>query len=142
MPEPNTDDGRRGEAAGFIGHLSSLLAAKLAYLRARLELAGLEGREAAIHAAIILGLLIGGLIIAVFGYLFLILALVFLIAQVALGGGSAWIWVLASFALVHLAGAAFLFIVARMKLNAPLFSMTLEELKKDQEWLKTIAKPN
>ena len=141
MPEPNTDDGRRGEAAGFIGHLSSLLAAKLAYLRARLELAGLEGREAAIHAGIILGLLIGGLIIAVFGYLFLILALVFLIA-LAFGGGSAWIWVLATVSLGHFAGAAFLFIFARMKLNAPLFSMTLEELKKDQEWLKTIAKPN
>ncbi len=141
MAGPSTEDARAAEAAGLFGHLSALLAAQLAYLRARLELAGVEGKEAAVHAGIILGLAVGGLIAAVFGYFFLVLALVFLIA-LALGGGSAWIWVLLGAALVHLAGAAVLVWIAKSKLGAPFFPLTLDELKKDQEWLKTHAKPN
>jgi len=141
MPEPSTEDAQRAEATGLFGHLSALLAAKLAYLRARLELAGVEGKEAAIHVAIILGLAIAALIFAVFGYLFLVIAVVFLIAHF-FGDGSAWIWILGSVAIAHLAGAGLLLIIARIKLGAPLFPLTLEELKKDQEWLKTNAKPN
>ena len=141
MSGPTTEDARPTGATGLFGHLSALLAAKLAYLRARLELAGLEGKEAAVHLAIILGLAIAGVVIGIFGYLFFILALVFLIAQ-AFGGGSAWIWVLGGVALVHFVLTAALFIIARVKLGTPLFPMTLEELKKDQEWLKTNAKPN
>jgi uncharacterized membrane protein YqjE len=135
MPEPTTDD------AGFFRHFSALLSAKLAYLRARLQLAGIEGKEAAVHSAVILGLAAGGLIVLVFGYLFLIIGLVFLIA-LAMGGGNAWIWVLLGAALLHIAGAALLIFIAKSKLGTPLFPLTLDELKKDQEWLKTIAKPN
>jgi uncharacterized membrane protein YqjE len=135
MPEPTTDD------AGFFGHFSALLGAKLAYLRARLELAGLEGKEAAVHAAVILGLAVGALIVLIFGYFFLIIGLVFLLA-LALGGGNAWIFVLLGAALLHIAGAALLILIAKWKLGTPLFSLTLDELKKDQEWLKTNAKPN
>ena len=135
MPEPTTDD------AGLFRHFSALLSAKLAYLRARLQLAGIEGKEAAVHSAVILGLAAGGLIVLVFGYLFLIIGLVFLIA-VALGGGNAWIWVLLGAALLHIAGAALLIFIAKSKLETPLFPLTLDELKKDQEWLKTNAKPN
>jgi uncharacterized membrane protein YqjE len=141
MPAPNTEDARRTEAAGLFGHLSALLAAKLAYLKARLELAGLEGKEAAIHLAIILALAIGSLIVAVFGYFFLVLAIVFLIAR-AFDGPNAWIYVLIAAALAHLVIAAGLLLIARIKLGVPLFPLTLEELKKDQEWLKTNAKPN
>jgi uncharacterized membrane protein YqjE len=138
MPSPTTDDPPR--PGGLFAHLSALLAAKLAYLKARLELAGLEGRDAAIHLAIILGLVIGGLILLIFGYLFFVLALVFLIA-LAFGSGS-WIYVLLGAALLHVVGAAVLVLLARMKLGTPLFPLTLEELRKDQEWLKTHAKTN
>ena len=128
-------------AGGLFAHLSALLAGKLAYLRARLELAGLEGKEAAIHFAIILGLAIGALILAVFGYFFAVLAVVFLIG-LAFGGGTAWLYVVAATALAHFIFAAVLLLVARAKLGAPLFPLTLEELQKDQEWLKKNAKPN
>ena len=124
----------------MFAHLSALLAANLAYLKARLELAGLESRDAAIHLAIILGLAIGGLILVVFGYFFFVLALVFLIA-LAFGSGS-WLYVLLGAALVHFVGAVALVFIARAKLGAPLFPLTLEELKKDQEWLKKNAKTN
>ena len=141
MPAPTTENARLAEAAGLFGHLSALLAAKVAYFRARLALAGLEGKEAAIQLAIILGLAICSLIVAMFGYCFLVLAIVFFIA-LAFGNPNAWIYVLLAAALAHLVIAAVLLLIARIKLGAPLFPLTLEELKKDQEWLKTNAKPN
>ena len=141
MPDPTTDELRATEAAGIFGHLSALLAAKLAYLRARLELAGLEGREAALHYGIILGLALGGLVALVFGYLFFVIALVFLIAHL-IGGENAWIWVTLGAAVLHFLVAGVLLLVAKARLGTPMFAASLHELKQDQEWLKTNAKPN
>ena len=140
MPD-SLEDARAAQAAGILGHLSALLAAKLAYVRARLELAGLEGREAAVHYGVILGLAIGGMIALVFGYLFFVIALVFLVAHL-IGGETAWIWVLLGAAALHFIGAAALVLVAKSRLGVPMFSASLDELKQDQEWLKTNAKPN
>jgi uncharacterized membrane protein YqjE len=141
MPEPKSEDVRRTGEYGLFAHLAGLLAAKLAYLRARLELAGIEAREASVHYAIILGLAIGALAVLVFGYLFLVIALVFLVAAL-LGTEHAWIWVLLGAALLHLLGAMILGWIAKVKLSAPMFTASLNELKKDQEWLKTTAKQN
>ena len=141
MPDPTTEDIRAAEAAGIFGHLAALIGAKLAYLRARLALAGLEGKEAAVHCGIILGLAIGGLVALVFGYFFCIIALVFLLAHL-LGGETAWIWVTLGAAVLHFLGAAMLFLVAKARLGTPLFAATLQEFHQDQEWLKTSAKPN
>ena len=129
------------EAAGFFDHLSAIAAAKLGYLRARLKLAGIEGKEAAIHGGIILGLAIGGLIALIFGYILLVLALVFVVA-LAFDGGNAWIWVLLGAALLHFLGAGILVLIAKSRLGAPLFPLSIGELQKDQEWLKTTIKPN
>ena len=141
MPEPKSEDVDGTGETGFFAHFAGLLAAKLAYLRARLELAGIEAREAAVHYAIILGLAIGALIVLVFGYLFLVIALVFLVAAL-LGTAHAWIWVLLGAALLHLLGAAILAWIAKAKLSSPMFTASLNELKKDQEWLKTSVKSN
>lgn len=139
MPASTTEDVPPARA-GIFGHFSALLAAKLAYLKARLELAGIEGKEAAIHLGIILGLAIVALVLLIFGYFFLVLFLVFLIGLAF--GGNAWVWVMLGAALLHLIGAALLLLIAKVRLGIPLFPLTLEELKKDQEWLKTNAKPN
>jgi len=140
MSAATTEDGPQAKATGLFGHLSLLLAAKLAYLKARLELAGIEGKEAGIHLAIILGLAIGGLVLLIFGYFFLVIALAFLIGLAF--GGNAWVWVLFGAAVLHFIGAGLLVLIAKTRLGVPLFPLTLEELKKDQEWLKTNAKPN
>lgn len=129
------------EPDGLFSHAAALLSAKLAYFRARLELAGIEGREAAIHLAVILALAIGALVAVVFGYLFFVIALVFLLAWLC-GGGNAWIYLTFGAAFAHLAGAAVLALVARAKLSQPLFPATLNEFKKDQEWLKNPANPS
>ena len=140
MAGPTTESSR-AENAGLFAHCTALLAAKLGYLRARLKLAGIEGKEAAVHLAIIIALALCALVALVFGYFLLVLALVFLVA-LAFGGGNAWIWVLLGAALLHLLGAAALVLIARIRLGAPLFPLTLEEFKKDQEWLRNTAKPN
>lgn len=129
------------ESAGIIHHLTALLGAKLAYVRARLLLAGLEGKEAAVHYAVIVGLAVGALVVAVFGYLFSVIAVVVLIAW-ACGGGNAWIWVTLGAGLVHFVAAVLLVGIAKEKLSRPMFAATLDEFKKDQEWLKNPANPN
>ena len=140
MPDP-LEDARAAQAAGIFGHLTALLAAKLAYVRARLELAGLEGKEAAVHYGVIVGLAVGGLVALVFGYLFAVIALVFLVAH-WIGGETAWIWVMLGAAALHFLGAAVLLLVAKSRLGTPMFTASLDELKQDQEWLKTNANPN
>lgn len=141
MPHPTTEHARAAEAAGILDHLSAILAAKLAYLRARLELAGLEGREAALHLGVILGMVIGGIIALIFGYFFAVIALVFLVAHF-IGSENAWIWVLLGAAALHLLGAVALLLMAKIRLGMPLFAASIEELKNDQQWLKSTAKPN
>ncbi len=129
------------EAPGLIAGATAFLAAKLAYLRARCELAGVEGKEALINYAIILALAIGAIVVVIFGYLFLVIALVFLIA-LAFTHESAWIWVMLGAGLLHvLLAAAFLFI-AKTRLSRPMFDATLHEFRKDQEWLTTLGKRN
>lgn len=124
--------------AGFFSHATACLAMLLEYFRVRLELAGVEGREAAVHGAVLLGLAIGGLVAVVFGYFFFCLGLVFLIA-LAFGGDNAWIWVLLAMALLHFGGAAGLGFWAKAKLKMPVFPVTLDELRKDQEWLMSMT---
>jgi uncharacterized membrane protein YqjE len=133
--------GHDAPRGGIFAHFAALLAAKLDYLRARLQLLGLEGKEAAIHYGIIAGLAIGALVAAVFGYLFFVIAFVFFIAWLC-GGGNAWIAVALVVAVVHFGAAAALAIAAKWKLEKPVFSATIEEFRKDQEWLQKPANPS
>jgi uncharacterized membrane protein YqjE len=141
MPEPSSEDRRAAEAAGIWGHLTALLGAKLAYLRARLALAGIESREAAVHYGLLLGLALGGVVLVVFGYFFFVLAAVFAVAWMC-GGGNAWIWVLLGAAVLHVVAAGGLFLAVKMRLARPVFTATLDEFRKDQAWLTTAARPN
>ncbi len=140
MPD-SFPDGSPASPGGVVAETAALVSAKLAYLRARIELAGIEGKEAALHYAVILGLAIGALIVIVFGYLFLVIALVFLIAW-ACGGGNAWIWVTMGAGLTHILGAGVLLVIAKRRLGRRMFGATMGEFRKDQECLTTIANRN
>jgi uncharacterized membrane protein YqjE len=140
MAEPRIDATGTPEGAGLFAHISGLLAAQLSYLKVRLQLAGIEAKEAGIHYGLILAFAVVALVAVVFGYLFLIIALVFLIA-LAFDSQSAWIWVMFGAALLHLGGAGALLYLAKGKLAEPMFAETLNEFKKDQRWL-TSAKQN
>ncbi len=117
-------------------HLSGILSAFLDYLKARLELAGLEGKDAGIRIAIVIALAVIALVVVVFGYFFLCLAVVFLIAW-AIGTEHAWIWVTLSMGLLHFGVAIACVLIAKARLSAPMFPATLQEFKKDHEWLNS-----
>lgn len=140
MVQANPDEAQAANF-GVLGSMSALLGAKLGYLRARLKLAGIEGREAAIHGAILLGLAVGGLVALICGYFLLVLGLILLIGQ-AFDNESTWIWVLLGTAALHFAGAVVLVFIAKAKLRTPMFPLTINELEKDQAWLRTTKKPN
>lgn len=67
---------RSRDDAGFFTHAAGIVSAALSYLKVRLQLVGLEGKAAALHYAIILGLVIGALVVVVFGYIFLCFAII------------------------------------------------------------------
>lgn len=122
--------------------LRNMALAALSYLRARLELAGLEGKEALTRLGGVFVLAAIAVTLTVAGYLLLCLALVFGLARL-IHNENAWIWIAAATGALHLAGAWGILTVARGWLQKPMFGSTLEEFRKDDAWLKsTAAKPH
>lgn len=117
--------------------MTGYASALASYLSARLRLAGLEVKEAAIHYAIIIALLIGALVVIVFGYFFIWMTIIFAITLAF--GGAPWTGVLVTLgvALLHFGLAVGMAFYAKGKLSAPMFTATLEEFNKDQQWLAT-----
>jgi uncharacterized membrane protein YqjE len=127
---------------GFMQPVREMALAALSYLRARLELAGLEGREALTRLGAVLLLAAMAITMTIAGYLLLCLALVFGAARM-LHNEHAWIWIAALMGVLHLGGAWGVLMVARSWLQEPMFGSTLEEFRKDDAWLKsTAAKPH
>ena len=126
-----------GHSGGLLDHLSELTAAGLAYLQARLTLAGIEAKEALLHFALIVGLLAGAIGLMVFGYFFLCIALTVLIAQLL---GVSPGWVILGFAVLHFAIAVGSVLFAVLRLRTAVFTATLAEIRKDQQWLSQTSK--
>lgn len=128
--EPAPDKG----TPGMVGQMRAFGAACAQYASARLRLASMEGREAAAHGLKLLVIALAAVVMATFGWLFLCLSLVFLIAN-AFGGSHAWLWAALAMAGAHFAVVILLALALKAKLTTVLFAMTAAELKKDQEWL-------
>jgi uncharacterized membrane protein YqjE len=122
-------------------HAVGWFSAALKYLKARLELAFIEAKEAGAHYGIAAGLFAAAGVLALFGYLFLMGALIFG-AGLLFENEHAWIAVMGSVALLHLAAAGLLVLMARQRLKTGPFAMTKEEFKKDRLWLKQTEKTN
>lgn len=130
-PAPSS---RPGRLADFTG----LLAAAIQLLGAKLKLAGLEMKEAGALYGVAAAMIAGGLFAAVLGYVFLVITAVFGIAA-AFDSDHAWIAVMGGAALLHFGGAVALVLLARRRVQAGVFSSTLDEFRKDQEWLTKLA---
>ncbi|HEV7868356.1 MAG TPA: phage holin family protein [Chthoniobacteraceae bacterium] len=116
-------------AAAWFGSL-------LAYIQARGHLAALEGKEAAINVGLAVTFGVVALVCVLIGYVLLMFAIAFLIAWIS-GGGNAWIWATIGIAVLHLGGAGFLVSMARKRAGGSVFAATMDEFRKDQEWLKS-----
>ena len=134
MPEPTAEDRRRAAQEGFFGHIAGVLSASAEYLKSRLELAGLEAKEAAIHYGIAIALVLAALIVIVFGYVFLCFFAIFGIAAL-IGGQHTWIWVTLGMALLHFGAAVGCLLFAKKRIGEPMFTATIHEFRKDQQWL-------
>ncbi len=125
--------GPEESARSFTASARAVLIAGIDYLHGRLDLARLEGKEAGRH-------LIGMLVLIGVGILFLFLAYAGVVAaRVFLAAEAAdWRW---EFMVLAVAGAHFVVGVAIMlavkfRARKTLFRDSIEELKRDQEWLR------
>jgi len=105
----------------------------LRYLELRLELLGLEAREAGVHLLIISLLLVGTLICFTGFFILLIVSLLYFMTLIL-----HWPW---GWCALLLAAGLFVIgivtgIIFTSRLRKPLFSVTLAELQKDCQWLK------
>ncbi|MEI8341031.1 MAG: phage holin family protein [Verrucomicrobiota bacterium] len=139
MAEPTISQERSSGDAGLADHLRALAASAVGYFQARFHLAGIESREAAGHYLKILLWLAAGIAAVAFGYVFFCCALVFILAQLL---NVSWMWIMLGLGLAHFAAAVVCAVIIRDKFPKPMFEATLNEFKKDQEWLTPPSKPN
>lgn len=130
---PRSQPATAGDA-GFAAHLRGFFASFADYSRVRLQLAGIESKEAGVHYLKLLIYVVIALVVVVFGYLFLCIGAVVLLAQLLRVG---WPWVMVGFALLHFVGAGVCVFLAKAGIAEPMFGATLRELKKDKEWLSS-----
>ena len=120
--------------SGLSGHLLALLASLAGYSRARLELAGIEGKEAVAIYFKVAALLLVALLFLAFGYAFLWIGLIGLIASFS---HLHWGWMVLAVGVLHLLGVAGCVVCVCGLWKKPVFAATLEEFRKDQEWLNS-----
>ena len=130
-PRPRNPAGH----SGLLDNTLGLLSAIVEFFEIRFALAGQESKAAALQIAILVGCVIAALALCVMGYVFLIVSAVVGIAHLL---GTSWPVVALVVALVHFIIAGVLLLVARSRITKPMFRDTVDELKKDREWLKTL----
>ncbi len=119
--------------SGLLSQVKSLAATALSALQNRGELFLLELEEEKTH---FMELLIWAMAVGLLGLMFLV---VFTLLIIWLFPGPYRIWAAAGFCLLYLAGCllALLNLKAVLKSGAPPFSGSVNEMKKDREWLES-----
>jgi uncharacterized membrane protein YqjE len=126
------------ESAGIVRPLRMFLAACAQYAAARLKLASAEGKEAAAEAGKILVLAGAALFVGIFGWLFMCLAVIFLMAKAM--GEHGWIWASLTMGGLHFIAATVLALLLRARGGRAFFPLTAAEFQKDREWLEKETK--
>lgn len=122
---------------GLVGEILSFCGSVGRHVQSLIELAGLEGREAAalyLRLAVMLG---ASLVFLILGYVFVLLFVVFALNALF---GFAWIWVVLAMAVIHLVVCVICATHVKKHLGSPIFPATAAELRKDFEKLKAVQK--
>jgi uncharacterized membrane protein YqjE len=90
-----------------------------------------------LQLAAVVAFALGALIAVVFGYIFILGSLIVGIAHLS---GISWTWIALGAGLLHIALAVVCVLLAKAKLTGRLYPETRAELKKDQQWLKSLGK--
>lgn len=120
-------------AHGLLNALRGSTASLIEHVRLRIELLEVEGREAALHLLLLAGLVALAALLLVFGYLLILLGGLFLLASVT---GWDWVWVAFVAGIVHVVGAGVLLLQVRTRSRRKLLADTIEEFKRDSQWLR------
>jgi uncharacterized membrane protein YqjE len=123
--------------AGLLNNLVSLLNTLVGFFESRASLFAYESKGALVHIIVLVACLIGALVMVGFGYVFLLVSLIFAIAHAL---GVSWVWIAMATAGVHFVLALVCALIARSRLKQKMFESTTAELKRDREWLKQLDK--
>jgi uncharacterized membrane protein YqjE len=121
--------------SGLLDNALTLISAIAGFFESRLALAARESKAAALQVLILIGCIIAALTLCAMGYVFLIVSAVVGLAHLL---GTSWPVVALIVALLHFIIATILLLVARSRITKPMFPATVDELKKDREWLKNL----
>ena len=121
--------------SGLLDNALGLISAVVAFFESRFVLLGQESKSAAVQLLILVGCVIAALALCLMGYVFLIVSAVVGLAHLL---GTSWPVVALVVALLHFIIAGVLLLVARSRITKPMFRDSIDELKKDREWLKTL----
>jgi uncharacterized membrane protein YqjE len=125
--------------AGLLENLLSLVSALAEFFESRFALFTQESKAAALHLLILVACVVVALVLCVMGYIFIIVAAVAGLAHLI---GVSWPVVAFAAAILHFIIALVLLLVARSRITKPVFRTTLDELKKDRQWLKDLDATN
>jgi uncharacterized membrane protein YqjE len=121
--------------SGLLDNALALISAVAEFFESRFALVAQESKAAALQMLILVACVIAALALCVMGYVFLIVSAVVGLAHLL---GTSWPVVALVVAVVHFIIAGVLLLVARSRITKPMFRDTVDELKKDREWLKTL----
>lgn len=117
---------------GFFESVSQYLASAADYFGARMSLFGIEFKEAAGNYIKLLVLVVTALMFLIFGLVFLVVFLMFAVQRLT---GWDWLWILGGFFVLSLLLTAVCLLLAWGRLKTKSLSRTIEEFKKDKQWL-------
>ena len=125
--------------AGLLHNLLALVNDLAGFLGSRIGLFAKESKTALVQVLVLMACLTGAVVLALFGYVFLIASA---IAGIAHGLHVSWIWITLAAAGLHFILALVCLLIARSRMKQSMFEATAAELKKDREWLKNLDKKN
>jgi uncharacterized membrane protein YqjE len=125
--------------AGLLHNLVSLANSLAGFFESRVGLFARESKGALLHLLLLAGAVVAALVLVISGYIFLIVSAIFGIAHVA---GVSWVWIALGAAGLHFVLALGCALFAQTQLTKPMFEMSVAELKRDREWLKSANKKN
>jgi uncharacterized membrane protein YqjE len=106
------------------------------HVQGLVQLASIEGKEAAMVGVRLLALLIASIVLAIFGYVLILLFIAFLLAIVF---GVSWLWISLGLALLHFVGLGICAFLIVKSLRSPFFRATAAELRRDFDALKSFG---
>ena len=116
-----------------------MLASAVSYLHARLELFGIEAKDAASNYVKIVFLLVCAMLGLLTGFVFIVAAFVYLLAYLFWWH---WGWVFFGLGFFMLGFAVLSALIAKSRFGTSSFPATMAELKKDKEWLSQTKNVN